>query len=248
LDESASDDDEMVVGTIGDLCDAVVTGMEKRLKERAIKLDALNGADDDDERNVEIPETWKSGDQSIHDVVSCSVRESLSLLLSITAWKLFMTQKEYEMIIADDEDILMEPEEGDETDKHGVVRHRDQLFVLLVLCFEQFLPPFGDPSEEESMYSKEHVAFSDEVQTHACSIAGDLRSLFSKDWAEAAHPILRACALTDDQNIAGGLVRFMRSKETEVILYPIEYVRTVSLTHKFSYCYLHFSAPNRTGS
>ena len=215
LDESASDD-ETVVGTIGDLCDAVVTGMEKRLKERAIKLDSLNGGDDDDEGNVEIPETWKSGDQSIHDVVACSVRESLSLLLSITSWKLLMTQKEEMMIMLHDEDILIEPEEGDETDEHGVVRHRDQLFALLVLCFEQFLPPFGDPSEEESMYSKEHVAFSDQVQTHACSIAGDLRSLFSKDWAEAAHPLLRACALTDDQNIAGGLVRFVRSKEAEV--------------------------------
>lgn len=219
LDDNASEDDESVAGTVGGLCDAVVTGMEKRLKERAVKVEKLTeDADDDDEPNVEVPEIWKkSGDKSIHEVVSCSVKDSLSLLLGITAWKLSMAQKEEKMVAQDDEDIFMEQEdEGDETDKHGVVRHRDQLSAMLLLCFEQFLPDIADSSEEELIYTKEHIAFADEVQAHACQITGDLRSLFFKEWTNSAHPLLREYALTDDQNLAGGLVRFLRSKEMEV--------------------------------
>jgi hypothetical protein len=117
----------------------------------------------------------------------------------------------------DDEDITMEQEdEGDVVDKYGVLSHRDQLIALLVLCFEQFLPPVADASEEEPMYSKEHVTFSDQVQIHACQITGDLRSLFPKEWAEAASPLLRACAITNDQPLAGGLVRYFRAKEDQV--------------------------------
>ena len=217
LDDTASDVDS-ASGTVADVCDAVVSGMEERLKVRAVAVDTLsdNEGDDDDEPNVRVPEIWRSGDQCIHDVVAGSVNESLSLLLSITAWKLSMAQEE-KRLLHDDEDITMEQEdEGDETDKYGVLSHRDQLIALLVLCFEQFLPPVADPSDAESMYSKEHLAFSDKVQTHACQIAGDLRSLFPKEWSEAVSPFLRACALTNDQPLAGGLVRYLRAKEEQV--------------------------------
>jgi len=213
LDDSAADDDS-VEGTVGDLCDAIVTGIEKRLKERAVKVETTN-EDDDDDPNVSIPEIWKSGNQCTHEMVASSVEDSLSLLLSITAWKFRMAQNEDSTIFQDDEDTTME-DEVDETDEYGVVRHREQLFAILVLCFEQFLPPVADPLEDEPVYSKEHIAFADRVQDRACQIAGDLRCLFPKELADAASPWLRACALTDDQNLAGGLVRYLRSKEEQV--------------------------------
>jgi hypothetical protein len=215
LDDSASEEDS-AVGTVGDLCHAVVTGIEKRLKERAVKVEQ-EGDDEDDEPSVIVPEIWKTGDQSKHDVVAGSVKDSLSLLLSITAWKLSMAQKENNIVLQEDDDIVMEEEQdGDEADEYGVVGHRDQLFAMLVLCFEQFLPPVGDASEDEPMYSKEHISFSEQVQNHACQIAGDLRCLFPKEWAEASSPLLRSAALTNDQSAAGGLVRYLRSKEEQV--------------------------------
>jgi len=216
LDESASEDDS-AAGTVGDLCGAVVTGIEKRLKERAVEVEAPADGIENDEPIVSIPDIWKSGDQAVHDAVACSVKDSLSLLLSITAWKLTMAQKEGNIILQDDEDIVMEEdEEGDDNDMFGVVRQRDQLFAMLVLCFEQFLPPKEDLSEDEPMYSKEHILFADQVQEHACQITGDLRCLLPKEWSEASSPLLRACALTDDQSLAGGLVRYLRSKEEQV--------------------------------
>lgn len=217
LDDAAADEDASA-NTVSDLCGAVVTGIEKRLKDRAVKVEQEEDGDEDDEPNVSIPEIWTEGDKATHDVVASSVEDALSLLLSITAWKLSMAEAEDNLVLQDD-DIAMEDEEdgdGDDSDKYGVVRHRDQLFALLVLCFEQFLPPVANTSEDEPLYSNEHVTFADRVQEHACQVAGDLRCLFPKEWADASSPLLRSCALTDDQSVAGGLVRYLRSKEEQV--------------------------------
>lgn len=213
LDDELSDDDS-TVQTIDDLCNAVVSGMEKRLKEREIVVDDTFG---DDSPRVTVPKIWRSGDQSIHEVVACSVKESLSLLLSVTAWKLCLAQKEDGILVQEDEDLTSDLDQhSDETDKHGVLAHRKQMITLLVLCFEQFLPPDANLHDNEWAYSKEHVAFADQVQAHAGQVSGDLRSLFMKEWAQAASPLLRECALTDDSPLAGGLVRYLRSKEEKV--------------------------------
>jgi cohesin complex subunit SA-1/2 len=213
LDDELSDDDS-AVQTIDDLCNAVVSGMEKRLKEREIVVDATSG---DYGPRVTVPEIWDSGDQSSHEVVACSVKESLSLLLSVTAWKLWLAQKEDGILVQEDEDLTSDLDQhSDEIDKYGVLAHRKQLITLLVLCFEQFLPPDANLEDNEWAYSKEHVAFADKVQAHAGQVSGDLRSLFLKEWTKAASPLLRECALTDDSPLAGGFVRYLGSKEETV--------------------------------
>lgn len=228
LDDELSDDDS-TAQTIDDLCNAVVSGMEKRLKEREIVVDATFG---DDGPRVTVPEIWRSGDQSIHEVVACSVKESLSLLLSVTAWKLCLAQKEDGILVHEDEDLTSDLDQhSDESDKHGVLAHRKQMITLLVLCFEQFLPPDANLDDSEWAYSKEHVAFADQVQAHAGQVSGDLRSLFMKEWAKAASPLLRECALTDDSPLAGGLVRYLGSKEGTVSrFYHVGFERVCIIT------------------
>jgi cohesin complex subunit SA-1/2 len=206
--------DKSAVQTIDDLCDAVVTGMEKRLKEREIVVDDTSG---DYGPRVTVPDIWHSGHQSSHEVVACSVKESLSLLLSVTAWKLCLAQKDDGILVRDDEDLTSDLDQhSDVIDKYGLLVHRKQLITLLVLCFEQFLPPDANPEDNEWAYSMEHVAFADLVQAHAGQVSGDLRSLFMKEWTKAASPLLRECALTDDSPLAGGFVRYLRSKEEKV--------------------------------
>jgi cohesin complex subunit SA-1/2 len=213
LDDELSDDD-LAVQTIDDLCNAVVSGMEKRLKEREIVVDATSG---DNGPRVTVPEIWHSRDQSSHEVVACSVKESLSLLLSVTAWKLCLAQKDDGILVQEGEDLTSDLDQhSGEIDKYGLLVHRKQLIALLVLCFEQFLPPDANLEDNEWAYSKEHVAFADQVQAHAGRVSGDLRSLFIKEWTKAASPLLRECALTDDSPLAGGFVRYMGSKEEKV--------------------------------
>ena len=59
------------------------------------------------------------------------------------------------------------------------------------------------PLDAESMCLKEHLAFSDKVQTHACQIAGDLHSLFPKKWSKAVSFFMHACALTNNKPLVG---------------------------------------------
>ena len=198
---------------VDELCDAIVVGMEKRLKEREIIVETTM---DDEDPKIVVPEVWRSGDQSVHQAVAFSVKESLSMLVSIAAWKLRMAQDEDGILVKEDENLMPEEElDLSDADVHGVLRQRDQLITLAVLCFEQFLPETSH-EEAESIYSKELVAFADSVQNDAAQTTGDLRSLFQKEWADAASPFLRACALSDDSHLIGGLVRYFRSKEEEV--------------------------------
>ena len=57
-----------------------------------------------------------------------------------------MAQKEEDVLLHDNEEIMMEQEEEHEAAKYGMLSHCDQLIVLLVLCFKQFLPTTCDTS------------------------------------------------------------------------------------------------------
>lgn len=201
------------------LCNAIVKFVARKLEER--KVSFSDAAADSDETKVVVPNVWKECDKAVHSAVGKSVNEALSFLLSVTAWKLRQAQEEQCVLEQGDEEAT---EEGDETDAdvedHIVLRLRDQLIAMVELCFEQYLPDSNENGDEEeggvTEYTMEHLAFADSVQMHAGNIASDLRMLFPKEWADAANPLLRACALTDDGRLIGGFVRFFKSKEEKV--------------------------------
>jgi len=88
-----------------------------------------------------------------------------------------------------------------------VVRMRDRLVKLIALCYEQFIDP-----DQDATYPPECVAFASAVQEEACRVAGDLRSLFPRQWADPKAPrLLQQFALINDSHIIGGYVRYMRS-------------------------------------
>ena len=122
----------------------------------------------------------------------------------------------------EDNDIIDNTEEEDDDDSsvedHIVTRLRNRLLSLLELCFAQYLPGADDRDDDETSmgkrsFSSEQVAFADFVQLAAGKVTSDLRTLFPKEFTEAASPLLRSFALVDDGRLLGGNVRFVGSKE-----------------------------------
>ncbi|GAX23736.1 cohesin complex subunit SA-1/2 [Fistulifera solaris] len=147
----------------------------------------------------EVPKIWEEVDDHIHQTIANSIREAITCLLTILAWRL---QKE----IAANEN---QDASQDDYREHIVVRMRDRLLKLLSLCFEQYL------DAEESNYSNVHIEFSIKVQTVACRLAGDVRALLPKAWQRTSSPFLAACALIEDDSLIGGTVRFLQSQEAK---------------------------------
>lgn len=201
------------------LCATIAQETARILREREVLLP------EDEDSSIEIPKIWSATNPKIHHVAARSVVESLNLILSLTSWRLqqaLAKERTAKEILAVD-DVSLDYCEGDSVDideatmaatefeKKLIIRMRDGLQKLLGLCFDQYLEEFE--SEEDSVYSLDHVAFSNFVQMHAGKVAGDLRSLFPKELSDAVSPLLRACALTEDSHLIGGFVRFFREKE-----------------------------------
>ncbi len=199
--------DEAMNGmSIENFCTSIGMMTKTRLEERQVASDT--GTSD-----PIIPLIWTTGNQRIHDLVAKSVNEALSLLLSIVAWQTSVAVEREEGIFDVDERECHAPL-ASSTDKDAdqfVLRLRGDLVKLLQLCWEQCLDGF-----DLNTFSEEHIKFADSVQQHACQIAGDLRSLFPKEWADSPSSLIRAFALTDDGLLVGGSVRYLRSKEDEV--------------------------------
>lgn len=215
--------------TIETVRNVVVAGVERRLRERQVVVvekakrgennkgaendDGEDEDDDDDDVEYKVPEVWKEMDASVHAAIAESIQETLDFLLATTAWSL----KE-----ALDQDPVrrggvkedVEGDDDDDLEEHVVAKQRDQIAAILQLCFEQYVSK--RQSVDSETYSEEHLAFADSVQLHAGQAFGDLRSLFPKGWSDAASPLLRTCALTDDQDLVAGFVRYFRSKEDEL--------------------------------
>jgi hypothetical protein len=198
------------------LREAILDGMSSRLEARQIVV--KEGSDDDsDGEGITIPEIWKDKNGAkLHEAFADAVKDSLHFLLASLAWS-FLEAKEKDPIASADvnddaHDEAMEDEDLD-AEEHPVVQQRDQLMDFICLCFEQYLPTVED---EDELYTEDRIDFSSMVQTAACQTASDLRSLFPKEWAEAASPLLRVCALTDDKLLIGGCVRFFRSEEASL--------------------------------
>lgn len=84
------------------------------------------------------------------------------------------------------------------TDKdNAVIRLRNWLLSLLELCFAQYIPSSDEQDDDEmSKFTRkflpDQIAFADFVQLTAGKVTSDLRTLFPKEFADAASPILRS--------------------------------------------------------
>lgn len=192
-----NDSEDEQLETIGK---AVATYIGDELKVRQVIYHDPETQGDNEQ--VEVPKIWSVADESVHSVVADSVSAGLELILCMTAWRLM---QEIERIDDGTADY-----ESEEIRNHVVIRMRDCLRNLIVLCFEQFITDASDN------FSKDHRSFSIAVQEHALSVSGDLRTLFPRKWRDAKSPFLAACALLDDSIMIAAGVRFVRSQESRV--------------------------------
>ena len=130
-----------------------------------------------------------------------------------TAWFTNAVQVE-ESLIVEDDDLIENAMEDDEDDAsaedHVVLRLRNNLLTALELCFAQYIPSSEDTGDGEStmvQHSEEQHSFADFVQLSAGKVTSDLRTLFPKEYQDAASPILRSFALKEDGRlVSGGLI------------------------------------------
>jgi hypothetical protein len=194
-DEDTGDDELETISK------AVAVYIAAELKARQIIYHHPETQGDADQ--VEVPKIWSTADDSVHSVVAESVSGGLGFLLTMTAWRL---KEEIERI-----DDGFAEYEGKDIENHVVIRMRDRMRSLILLCYEQFIA-----SSASDNFSSVHCEFAITVQEHALRISGDLRSMFPRKWLQARSPFLSACALTDDSTLIGAGVRFVRSQESRV--------------------------------
>lgn len=199
----ASDEEEDEI--LEDLFKTVSDHFTKELSVRQLLLSQENFDD------VEIPKVWTTVDEKVHAVVAESISDALDLLLSMTAWKLLSTIQS----LKNSDDTELDKETGDpdgrEVDDHLLLRMRNQMIKLVVLCYEQFVEP-----EHYKQVTECQLKFSISLQEHAGRLTGDLRMLFPKSWCSAKSQLLSSLALTQEVHLVGGLVRFVRSQEEKV--------------------------------
>ena len=204
-DDSEENDGEHAMES---LCTSIAEVVAKELQARKVAPDEDEAASTSD---IQLPKIWTTSDNRIHGLVAESVSEALAFLLSTLAWAFNGEVAKIEM---EEASPIADPE------NHVVLSLRDGLVKLLALCFEQFV----EEKEGDDTYSEEHIAFANTIQECAGRIAGDLRSLFPKELADADSTFLRACALTNDAHLIGGFVRFLRSQEQKVSRRRITFV------------------------
>ena len=92
--------------------------------------------------------------------------------------------------------INEEPEVDDEDEEvdHVVIRLRNRLLTVLELCFAQYIPADDERDEDATtvQHSPAQLSFADFVQLSAGNVIADLRTLFPKEFTEAASPLLRS--------------------------------------------------------
>lgn len=177
----ASDDDAAIV----DLYTSIVGYLGKELTDRLVR-------DDDDSSKPKIPFIWLDTDPELHRNVAASVVEGLPFLIVNIGWRL------QELLTKVDPTNGTNPSTPD-IEELSVPRMRELLVKLLSLCCDMKL--CLEEASESDRTSPTINAFADEVQSAAFAAMGDLRSLLPKRLEVAKSPVLRACALTD-QNLS----------------------------------------------
>lgn len=203
LSEILQSDDETEDDLMGNLRDAIVGGITDRLESRQVIFSNEEGKD------PVVPDIWNTVDEQTHAAFADSVRDSLSFLLVSIAWSLQAAQ-ESDPVASADLDETMEEEDEDEIEDHPIAQRRDQLVKLITVCFEQFI--YEEYEEEDEVFTEILMDFSDIVQTAALQVTADIRQLLPKEWADAASPLLRACALTEDRILIGASLRYLKSR------------------------------------
>lgn len=202
LSEILQSDDETEDDLMGNLRDAIVAGITDRLESRQVIFPNEEGKD------PVVPDIWNTVDEQTHATFADSVRDSLSFLLVSIAWSLQAAQ-ESDPAASADLDESMEEEDEDETENHPIAERRDQLVKLITVCFQQFI---HEEYEEDEVFTEILMDFSDIVQTAALQVTADIRQLLPKEWSDAASPLLRACALTEDSLLIAASLRYLKSR------------------------------------
>jgi len=205
-------DDRNNVNQLELLCNFVTDGLKSRL--RASKpVDMRLNADEEtaEHKVIDSPE--------VLGAIGKSVGEGLEFLLCVIAWFTHSVQVSENLVVEDDDliDNAMEEDKDDNTvEDHTVLRLRSRLLSTLELCFAQYILSSDDHGDDETsvaQHSEHQHSFSDFVQLAAGKVTSDLRTLFPKEYADAASPILRSFALQEDGRLIGAYVRFLDSKE-----------------------------------
>jgi cohesin complex subunit SA-1/2 len=123
--------------------------------------------------------------------------------------------------VVNNKDLVDDMDDDDDrddssVDDHVILRLRNRLLSLLELCFSQYIPSADEHADDDTTvakHSNDQIRFADYVQLAAGRTSSDLRVLFSKDFADAENPLLRAVALQDDGRLVGAYVRFVNAKE-----------------------------------
>lgn len=114
----------------------------------------------------------------------------------MTAWSLDKVQREENLVVSSEDLIDEDPEMGDEEvdEDHVVIRLRNRLLTVLELCFAQYIPAADERDDDETTvkHSPAQLSFADFVQLSAGNVMADLRTLFPKEYADAASPLLRS--------------------------------------------------------
>jgi len=215
----ASDDDDGVEA----ICSVIADGLAKRLNARkpsAAKDDVTEDGSAIASTITKHTSIWDKDEKNIAMITARGVEEGLNLITTATARKLREVMEEESLVVDDfDDDIMEEVNEDDEDDEiedHVVLRLRDRAIALIELCYEQFVEDSAIGEDDESIathYTDDQKAFAMRVQIVGARAATDLRSLFPKEFAHAASPLLRAFAIVNDGRLIGGFVRCLRSKE-----------------------------------
>ena len=205
-------DDRNNVNQLELLCNFVCDGLKSRLRS-CKPVDLRLNADEETTVNklIDSPE--------VLGAIGKSVGEGLEFLLCVIGWFTNSAQIS-EGLIVEDDDIIDSTEDDEEDDAsvedHVVTRLRDRLLSTLELCFAQYIPNDSGGGDGEStavQHSEEQHSFADFVQLAAGKVTSDLRTLFPKEYEDAASPILRSFALKEDGRLIGAYVRFLDSKE-----------------------------------
>lgn len=187
-------------GNVEDFVNLLMDGMTDRLNVRSNRKNTLD---------------WSS-DEKIDAYSTVVIDEGLQVLLTILAWNVSSALKKEPVFIADandpNMDLIGEIPEGETAVDHFTLRLRNRLIALVIMCFDQFISEDNDES-----VCAHRINWSHSIQESAGLIACDLRMLFSKEWSDAASPLLRVLSITDDSRLIAGYVRYLRSRSSEMV-------------------------------
>jgi hypothetical protein len=164
------------------------------------------------------PGLWEDKNKKLNSLVFGTIAEGIQLMLTMTAWRL---RREIDGVKDSPKPV------GDHSE--AVRDMRDGLVRICALCLDQDV----EGMVLQGSVSDEQVKFTLAVQEAAGSAAGDIRSLFPRAWEQAASPLLRYLAFTEESVLIGGCIRFLDFMHQPVSLPCLPVFGAISLTPDF---------------